>query len=128
MGTIVEFRLLVLDSLKYSSKAESHINRSAKAVISRNLTTSRRNHLLIYFAFLFLFFIFYFYFYFLLFIFFIYFLFLFLCFIFYFYFFPHIYRKQTLPSYLHSDSNRCYCLTRMNKKYLLVTYSNSCLL
>ena len=62
MGTIVEFRLLVVDSLKYSSKAESPINRSAKAVISRNLTTSRHNHLFIYFVFLFLFFIFYFYF------------------------------------------------------------------
>ena len=60
MGTIVEFRLLVLDSLKYSSKAESPINRSAKAVISRNLSTSRHNHLFIYlFVFLFLFFIFY---------------------------------------------------------------------
>ena len=60
MGTIVEFRLLVLDSLKYSSKAESPINKSAKAVISMNLTTSRHNHLFIYFVFLFLFFIFYF--------------------------------------------------------------------
>ena len=66
MGAIAEFRLLVLDSLKYSSKAESPINRSAKAVISRNLTTSRHNHLFIYFVFLFLFlfFIFYFYFFF----------------------------------------------------------------
>ena len=45
MGTIVRFRLLVLDSLKYISKAESPINRSAKAVISRNLATSRHNHL-----------------------------------------------------------------------------------
>ena len=45
MGTIVVFQLLVLDSLKYSSKAESPINRSAKAVISRNLTTSRDDHL-----------------------------------------------------------------------------------
>ena len=60
MGTIVEFRLLVLDSIKYSSKAESPINRSAKAVISMNLTTSRHSHLFIYFVFLFLFFIFYF--------------------------------------------------------------------
>ena len=60
MGTIAEFRLFVLDSLKYSSEAESPINRSAKAVISRNLTTSRHNHLFIYFVFLFLFFIFYF--------------------------------------------------------------------
>ena len=40
MGTIVEFQLLVIDSLKYSSKAESPINRSAKAVIIRDLTTS----------------------------------------------------------------------------------------
>ena len=48
MSTIVEFRLLVLDSLKYCSKAESPINRSAKAVISRTLTTSRHNHLFIY--------------------------------------------------------------------------------
>ena len=48
MGTIVEFRLLVLNSLKYSSKAESPINRSAKAVIKSNLTTSRHNHLFIY--------------------------------------------------------------------------------
>ena len=45
MGTKVGFWLFVLDSLKYSSKAESPINRSAKAVISRNLTTSRHNHL-----------------------------------------------------------------------------------
>ena len=63
MGTIVEFRLFVLDSLKYSSKVESPINRSAKAVISRNLATSGHNHLIIYlFAFLFLFFIYLFYF------------------------------------------------------------------
>ena len=48
MDTIAEFRLLVLDSLKYSSKAESPINRSTKAVISRSLTTSRHNHLFIY--------------------------------------------------------------------------------
>ena len=60
MGTIAEFRLLVLDSLKYSSKAESPISRYAKAVISRNLTTSRRNHLFIYFIFyLFIIFVFY---------------------------------------------------------------------
>ena len=48
MGTIVEFRLLVLNSLQYSSKAEAPINRYAKAVIKRNLTTSRHNHLFIY--------------------------------------------------------------------------------
>ena len=48
MGTIVQFRLPVLDSLKYSSKTESPINKSTKAVISRNLTTSRHNHLSIY--------------------------------------------------------------------------------
>ena len=58
MGTTVEFRLLILDSLKYSSKAESPINRSTKAVISRNLTTSQHNHLFIYlFIYLFYFFI-----------------------------------------------------------------------
>ena len=57
----IYFRLLDLDSLKYSSKAESPINRPAKAVISRNLTTSRHNHLFIYlFIYLFLFYIFYF--------------------------------------------------------------------
>ena len=58
MGTIVEFRLFVLDSLKYSSEAESPINRSAKAVISRNLTTSRHNHLFILFLFYFIFYLF----------------------------------------------------------------------
>ena len=62
MGAVVEFQLLFIDSLKYSSKAELPIDRSAKAVISKNLTTSRHNHLLTYFVFLFLFFIFYFYF------------------------------------------------------------------
>ena len=85
MGTIVEFRLLVLYSLKYSSNAESRINRSAKAVISRNLTTSRHNHLFV----LFICFI---YFYFLLFMYFSSFIF------FYFYLiyfsFSYIYRKQ----------------------------------
>ena len=45
MGTTVEFLLLILDSLKCRSKAESPINRSAKAVISRNLTISRHNDL-----------------------------------------------------------------------------------
>ena len=54
MDTIAEFRLLVLDSLKYSSKAESPINRSTKAVISRSLTTSRHNHLFIYLFYLFI--------------------------------------------------------------------------
>ena len=44
MDTIVGFRFLVLDSLKYSSKAESPINRSTEAVISKNLTTSQHNH------------------------------------------------------------------------------------
>ena len=57
MGTKVEFQLLVLDSLKYNSKAESPINRSAKAVISRNLTPIQHNHLIFY---LFVLFIFYF--------------------------------------------------------------------
>ena len=55
MGTIVEFQLLVLDSLKYSSKAESPINRSAKAVISSSLTTSQHNHLFIYLFFIIIF-------------------------------------------------------------------------
>ena len=58
MGTIVEFRLLVLDSLRYSSKAESPINRSPKAVISRNLTTSGHNHLFSFFLLSFLIFYF----------------------------------------------------------------------
>ena len=48
MGTLVDFRLLVLDSLKYNSKAESPIDRSAEAVISKNLTVSRHNHLISY--------------------------------------------------------------------------------
>ena len=100
MSTIAEFRLFVLDSLKYSSKAESPINRSTKAVISRNLTTSRQNHLFIYlFICLFINFFFNFLFY-----------------------FSYIYRKQALPSYLHSDSNRCYWLAWMNKKYLFITW------
>ena len=60
MGAIVVFRLLVLDSLKYSSKAKSPINRSARAVISKRFTTSQHNHLFIFlfiylsFSFLFL--------------------------------------------------------------------------
>ena len=56
MGTIVEFRLLVLDSLKYSSKGESPIDRSTKAVITRNLAASQHNHLFIY---LFIYFVFF---------------------------------------------------------------------
>ena len=48
MCTIVEFPVLVLDSLKYMSKAEPPINRSAKGVHSRNHTTSRHNHSLIF--------------------------------------------------------------------------------
>ena len=60
MGTIVQFWLLVLDSLKYSSKMESPINRFTKAVISRNLNTTWHNHLFIYLFFYFYFlFIFY---------------------------------------------------------------------
>ena len=51
MGTIVEFRLLVLDSLKYSSEAESPVNRSAKAVITRNLLVDTLIYLFIYFIF-----------------------------------------------------------------------------
>ena len=57
MGTIIEFRLLVLDLLKYSSKAESPINTSNKAVISRNFAASQHNHLFI-FSVLFLLFMF----------------------------------------------------------------------
>ena len=53
MGAIVEFGLLVLDSLKYSSKVDSPINRSAKAVISRNLATRRHNHLFRFFIYIF---------------------------------------------------------------------------
>ena len=64
MGTKVEFGLLVLVSLKYNSKAESTNNRSAKAVISKNLTTSRHNHLFNFlFIYLFVIFICYFIFY-----------------------------------------------------------------
>ena len=106
MGTIAEFRFLVLDSLKYSSKAESLINRSAKAVINRDLKTSRHNHLFIYLLIYFIFILFYFYILFL-FIFFIYIILSFFNFLFY---FPYLYREQALPSYLHSDSNRCYWL------------------
>ena len=58
--------MMVKDSLSqtnYSSKAGSPINRSAKAVISRNFTTSRHTHSLNYlfylFVVLFLFFTFY---------------------------------------------------------------------
>ena len=99
MGTIAEFRFLVLDSLKYSSKAESLINRSAKAVINRDLKTSRHNHLFIYlFIYLLIYFIF---------ILFYFFVLSFFNFLFY---FPYLYREQALPSYLHSDSNRCYWL------------------
>ena len=57
MGTIIAFRLLVLDLLKYSSKAESPIYTSTKAVISRNFAASQRNHLFI-FSVLFLLFMF----------------------------------------------------------------------
>ena len=58
MGTI-EFRLLVLDSLKCSSKMESPINRSGKAVISRNLTTGWHNHLFSFFPFFIIFYFFF---------------------------------------------------------------------
>ena len=98
MGTIVEFRPLVLDSLKYSSKAESRINRSSVGTLLLVDT------IIYLFIICLLFFLFFFYFYF---CFFIY------LFFFYYYchcFFPYIYRKQALPSYLHSDSNRCYWL------------------
>ena len=40
MDTILEFQLFVLDSLEYNSKIESSLNRSAKAIISRNVSTS----------------------------------------------------------------------------------------
>ena len=54
--TIVHFRFLVLGSLKYSSKAESPINKSVEAVIRKNPPTSRHNHLFIHlFAFICLF-------------------------------------------------------------------------
>ena len=106
MDTIAEFRFLVLDSLKYSSKAESLINRSAKAVINRDLTTSRHNHLFIYLLIYFIFILFYF------------FVLSFFNFLFY---FPYLYREQALPSYLHSDSSRCYWLAWINKKYLFKT-------
>ena len=43
MRILVEFWLLVLDSLKYSSRGKVTLNRSAKAVISRNYTTSWHN-------------------------------------------------------------------------------------
>ena len=56
MCTIVQFRILVLDSLKYNSKWKSPINRSFKAVISRVLTTSRHNHLFIFLSIFFFFF------------------------------------------------------------------------
>ena len=46
MFTIVKFQLYVLDSLKYISKMDPSINRSAKAIISRNLITSWHNLLL----------------------------------------------------------------------------------
>ena len=39
MGTKVESKILVLDTLKYSSKPELPINTSNKAIIGRNLTT-----------------------------------------------------------------------------------------
>ena len=63
MGTKEEFRFLILDSLKYSSKVESPVNRSAKAVINRNITTSRHNNLFnfLFIYLLFLFFILFFY-------------------------------------------------------------------
>ena len=84
MGTIVGFLLLVLESLKYSSKAETPINRSAKeSSVGTLLLVDTINYLFILF-FLFLFFPFYFYFYF---------------FIFYFYFF-HIF----------TENNRLICI------------------
>ena len=58
MGTMVEFWLLVLDSLKYNSKAESAIKRFAEADVSRSLNINCLNHLFSFFIYL----IFYFYF------------------------------------------------------------------
>ena len=58
MGTVVEFQLLVLHSLRM----ESPINRSAKAVISRNITTTRQIHLFIFLFIHYLLFSFHFYF------------------------------------------------------------------
>ena len=107
MGTIVEFQLLGLDSLMYRSKAESPINRSAKAVSSRNLTTSQHNQFLFAYLFVYLFICLFIYL-------FIYLLSIYL-FVMYFFLsflnFLYIYRKQALPTYLHSDSNRCCWLT-----------------
>ena len=40
MDALFELRLIVLESLKYISKAVSPLTRTAEAVISRNLTTS----------------------------------------------------------------------------------------
>ena len=98
MGTIVEFRLLVLDSLKYSSKAESSINRSAKAVISRDFITSRHNHLSIYWLIYFTFVLFYFFVFYFLFIFFYLFIYLFIFFYLFFflifYFIFHIFTEN----------------------------------
>ena len=110
MVTIVEFQLLVLDSLNYSSKLESPINSSAKAVISRNLTPSWQNHLFIY-LFIYLFNYLYIY----LFIYLFTYLFIYLLFI-YFFIFLYICRKQKLTSYLQSDSDRSCRLAWLNKK------------
>ena len=95
MGAIVVFRLLVLDSLKYSSKAKSPINRYAKAVISRNLTTSRHNHLFIC--------LFYFYV-----IFFIFYLFIYFCFYVFFFFF-YLFKNFYFIFHIFSE-NRHYRL------------------
>ena len=51
MSTLDEFGHLFLDSLNHRSKAKEPINRSAKAVINRKLTTSLHNHLFFYFVF-----------------------------------------------------------------------------
>ena len=48
MSLHLNLHMVILDSLNYSSKAESPINGSAKAVISRNLTTSQHNRLFIF--------------------------------------------------------------------------------
>ena len=82
---------------------ESPIKRSAKAVISRNLTTSLLDWLLVLpKSFIYLSFFF----------------------IFTFYIYIYIYRKQALPSHLHSNSTQCCWLAWMNKKKTYVYFFN----
>ena len=65
----------------------------------------------------------------------LFFIYLFFIFISYFHFlfcFLYTYKKEALPSYLHSDSNRRSWLTWMNKKYVFIfqetKFTSSCLL